>query len=61
MVQIVFVIDYRKVNRITKFFAEPTGNKSQKGLPNPEEILPVFQKTNIFKLDLAKGYWQIPV
>lgn len=49
-----FCIDYRKVNRVTQFDAEPIGN--------PEEIFARLSKGKFFsKLDLSKGYWQIPV
>lgn len=49
-----FCIDYRKLNRITRFDAEPIGN--------PDEIFARLSKGTYFsKLDLSKGYWQIPV
>ena len=49
-----FCIDYRKVNRVTQFDAEPIGNQ--------EEIFARLSKGKFFsKLDLTKGYWQIPV
>ena len=49
-----FCIDYRKLNRITRFDAEPIGN--------PDEIFAKLSKGKFFsKLDLSKGYWQIPV
>ena len=47
-----FCIDYRKLNRITVFDAEPIGN--------PDVIFTRLGKSKYFtKLDLAKGYWQI--
>ena len=49
-----FCIDYRKLNRITQFDAEPVGN--------PDEIFARLSKGRYFtKLDLSKWYWQIPV
>ena len=49
-----FCIDYRKLNRITQFDAEPVGN--------PDEIFARLSKGRFFsKVDLSKGYWQIPV
>ena len=49
-----FCIDYRKLNRITQFDAEP--------IEYPDEIFFRLSKGRFFsKLDLSKGYWQIPV
>ena len=49
-----FCIDFRKLNRITIFDAEP--------IPNPEEIFACLTTARFFsKLDLSKGYWQIPL
>lgn len=49
-----FCIDFRKLNRITIFDAEP--------MANPEEL---FSRLNqgryLTKLDLTKGFWQIPL
>ncbi|XP_041356959.1 uncharacterized protein LOC121374100 [Gigantopelta aegis] len=49
-----FCIDFRRLNKITIFDAEP--------MPNADEI---FAKLNgcryISKLDLSKGYWQLPL
>ena len=47
-----FFVDYRKLNRITIFDAEPVGNADQ--------IFTKLTKGKYFtKLDLTKGYWQI--
>ena len=47
-------IDYRKLNRVTIFDPEP--------MPNPEELFSELSKSKFFsKLDLTKGYYQIPV
>ena len=49
-----FCIDFRLFNRITVFDAEP--------LPNPDEIFANMSGSKFFsKLDLSKGYWQIPL
>ena len=49
-----FCIDFRRLNKITVFDAEP--------MSNSEEIFVKLAKDNFFtKIDLAKGYWQIPV
>ncbi|XP_038059124.1 uncharacterized protein LOC119730344 [Patiria miniata] len=49
-----FCIDFRKLNRVTIFDAEP--------LPNPDEIFASLSADRFFtKLDLTKGYWQIPL
>ncbi|KAJ8044409.1 hypothetical protein HOLleu_07148 [Holothuria leucospilota] len=49
-----FCVDYRRLNRVTIFDAEP--------MPNPDEIFSRLANSNYFsKLDLSKGYWQIPV
>ena len=49
-----FCIDFRKLNRITIFDAEP--------IPNPEQIFSRLSKDHYFsKLDLTKGYWQVPM
>ena len=49
-----FCIDFRKLNRITIFDAEP--------MPNPDEIFACLSTARFFsKLDLSKGYWQIPL
>ena len=49
-----FCIDYRKLNAITIFDPEP--------IPNIEDLLVQISSGKYFtKLDLAKGYWQIPV
>lgn len=49
-------IDYRRLNQITKFDAYP--------MPRIDDILDsigVAQFINITTLDLAKGYWQVPM
>ena len=49
-----FCIDFRKINKITKFDAEP--------IPNQEQIFTKLSRDHYFtKLDLSKGYWQIPL
>lgn len=49
-----FCIDFRRLNKITQFDAEP--------MPNAEEIFVKLAKDNFFtKIDLTKGYWQIAV
>jgi hypothetical protein len=49
-----FCIDFRKVNTVTKFDTHPMGN--------PEDILANVKNDKYFtKIDLAKGYWQIPM
>ncbi len=49
-----FCIDFRKLNHITVFDAEP--------IPNPEEIFASLSGDQYFsRLDLTKGYWQIPL
>ena len=49
-----FCIDFRKINKLTIFDAEP--------LPNPDEIFSKLSKDQYFsKFDLSKGYWQIPL
>ena len=49
-----FCIDFRRLNMVTKFDSEP--------MPNPDDILAKLAKDKFFtKLDLSKGYWQIPV
>lgn len=49
-----FSIDYRQLNRSTVFDAEP--------IPDIEELLCQLSKGRYFvKLDLTKGYWQIPM
>jgi len=49
-----FCIDYRRLNQITVFDAEP--------LPDTEYIFSRLAKAEYFtKIDLAKGYWQIVV
>ena len=49
-----FCVDFRKLNRITIFDAEP--------MPNPDDIFACLANDVVFtKLDLTKGYWQIPL
>ena len=46
--------DYRKLNRITVFDAEP--------MPNPEELFARLHRgKHLSKFDLTKGFWQIPL
>ncbi|GFR91454.1 polyprotein [Elysia marginata] len=47
-------IDFRRLNSITELDAEP--------IPTLEELLTKIQGARFFsKLDLTKGYWQIPI
>ena len=49
-----FCIDFRKLNAITVLDAEP--------IPNPDDLIAKVSKSEFFtKLDLTKGYWQIPM
>lgn len=47
-------IDYRNLNKVTIFDAEP--------IPDLEEIKTKISQSRFFsKIDLCKGYWQIPM
>ncbi len=49
-----FCCDFRKLNKISEFDCEP--------MSNPEEVFARLSKSKYFtKIDLSKGYWQIPV
>lgn len=49
-----FCVDFRKLNRVTVFDTEP--------MPSIEDIFAKLKDDCFFsKIDLAKGYWQIPV
>ena len=49
-----FCIDFRALNKVTVFDAEP--------IPDPEEIFTRLSGASYFtKVDLSKGYWQIEV
>ncbi|KAJ8044259.1 hypothetical protein HOLleu_11669 [Holothuria leucospilota] len=49
-----FCVDFRKLNKITVFDPEP--------IPNPDELMRKLANSMYFtKIDLSKGYWQIPV
>ncbi|PIK47157.1 hypothetical protein BSL78_15967 [Apostichopus japonicus] len=49
-----FCVDFRKLNKVTMYDPEP--------IPNQEELMVKISKGRFFsKLDLTKGYWQIPV
>ena len=49
-----FCIDFRTLNRMTVFDAEP--------LPDPEHIFASISQDKYFsKFDLTKGYWQVPM
>jgi hypothetical protein len=49
-----FCIDYRALNKITKFDCEP--------IPDMDELFCQLANAKYFaKIDLTKGYWQIPV
>ena len=48
------VIDFRQINRVTVFDAEP--------MPNPEVIFAKLAHDKVFStFDFCKGYWQIPM
>ena len=48
------VVDFRLLNRVTVFDAEP--------MPSPEEIYAKLHKGKFFStFDFCKGYWQIPM
>jgi hypothetical protein len=45
-------IDFRKLNKVTVFDAEP--------MPDPEQMMAKISQSRYFsKIDLCKGYWQI--
>ena len=49
-----FCVDYRKLNKVAKFDAYP--------MPRIEELIDTIDPAQaISTLDLAKGYWQIPM
>lgn len=49
-----FCVDYRKLNKITIFDAEP--------VPNPNSMYVKMRNSKFFtKIDLSSGYWQVPV
>ena len=49
-----FCIDFRRLNKVTEFEVEP--------LPDSEYIYAKVAKAQYFtKIDLSKGYWQVPV
>ncbi|XP_071949807.1 uncharacterized protein [Antedon mediterranea] len=49
-----FCVDFRKVNQSTVFDAEP--------IPDQDELFTKLATDNYFtKLDLSKGYWQVPM
>ena len=49
-----FCVDYRKINQITRYDAEPTSDQ--------EDIFARLNGCRYFtRMDLSKGYWQIPV
>ena len=49
-----FCTDYRKLNQIVVYDAQP--------IPNIDELLSKLSGANFFtKIDLCKGYWQIPI
>ena len=49
-----FCIDYRKINKITVFDAEP--------MPNMEEVFARMAGNKFYsRFDLTKGYWQVPL
>ena len=49
-----FCVDYRKINQLTLFDAEP--------IPDQEELFTRLAHDHYFtKIDLSKGYWQVPM
>jgi hypothetical protein len=49
-----FCVDYRRLNAVTDFDGEP--------MPDVEQLFSKLGKAKFFsKLDLCKGYWQIPM
>jgi len=47
-------VDFRHLNRITVFDAEP--------MPNAEEMFTKIADSQYFtKIELSKGYWQVPL
>ena len=49
-----FCVDYRKLNKVTIFDAEP--------IPDQDELFTKVSHANYFtKIDLSKGYWQVPM
>ena len=49
-----YCLDFRRLNSMTRFDSEP--------IPNQEVLLAKLGKSTHFtKIDLAKGYWQIPI
>ncbi|XP_071499059.1 uncharacterized protein [Diadema antillarum] len=49
-----FCVDFRRLNKVTVFDPEP--------MPNPQELFASLAGSRYFtKLDLTKGYWQIPM
>ena len=49
-----FCCDFRRLNSVTKFDTEP--------MSNAEDIMTNLKEDKFFtKIDLSKGYWQIPV
>ena len=47
-----FCIDFRKLNKVTEFDAEP--------MPNMEEVINRMSGHTFFtKMDCCKGYWQV--
>ncbi|XP_038062382.1 uncharacterized protein LOC119732846 [Patiria miniata] len=49
-----FCIDFRKLNKVTVFDPEP--------IPNTDDLMAKLGQGKYFsKIDLSKGYWQIPI
>ena len=47
-------LDFRELNMVTRFDAEP--------IPDPEVLFVSLRDQRYFsKIDLTKGYWQIPI
>nr|KAG5714952.1 hypothetical protein BaRGS_000440 [Batillaria attramentaria] len=52
--KIRFVCDFRRLNRVLQFDAEP--------MPDIDAIFARIQRSHFFsKLDMTKGYWQLPM
>ena len=46
-----FCIDFRKLNKVTEFDAEP--------MPNMEEVIRMSGNKFFTRMDCSKGYWQV--
>ena len=46
-------VDFRKINKITVFDPQP--------MPHPEDLFLQLGESKYSKIDLSKGFWQIPM